>query len=119
MIWLEGRVAAGLGRPGEGAAAFEQVRQEFRERGMAYDYGLVTLELAALHLAQGRNAEVRELAPQLVWIFEVNGIHREALAALRLFRQAALEERLTGELARRMVRYLYRAQDNPELRFEP
>lgn len=119
VVWLEGRVAAGLGQPGEAEGAFEQVRGEFRQRQMAYDYALVTLELAALYLAQGRCAEARELAHQLVWIFEAKGIHREALAALRLFRQAALGEDLTAELARRIVRYLHRAQHHPELRFAP
>jgi hypothetical protein len=45
-------------------------------------------------------------------------VHREALAALKLFCEAVEEETATAELARRIVGYLYRAQHQPELRFE-
>jgi tetratricopeptide (TPR) repeat protein len=45
------------------------------------------------------------------------GLGRPA-AALRLFHEAAEREAATGELARRVLRYLFRAQHDPELRFE-
>lgn len=115
--WLRGRIEAGLGRAAEGRAAFDQVRRDFETRGMAYDYALVSLERAELDLREGRNAEVRALAEEMAWIFKAKGIHREALAALTLFRTAADREQATAELARRMVRYLYLAQHDPELRF--
>lgn len=116
--WLRGRIDAGLGRAAEGRAAFDQVRRDFEKRGMAYDYALVSLERAELDLREGRNAEVRALAEEMAWIFKAKGIHREALAALTLFRTAAAREQATAELARRMVRFLYLAQHDPELRFE-
>jgi len=116
--WLEGRIAAGgLGRPVAALAAFARVRGKFLARGMAYDAALVTLELAALHAAAGRTAEVKELAQETAQVFRDKGIHREAQAALQLFQQAADQEALTAELARRLVAYLYRARFNPELRF--
>jgi len=37
---------------------------------------------------------------------------------VRLFYEAAEQEALTVELTRRMVSFLYRAQHDPELRFE-
>jgi hypothetical protein len=46
-------------------------------------------------------------------------MHREVLAALTLFRDAAETESLTLELARRLVAYLHRARHTPNLRFEP
>ncbi|HVT16472.1 MAG TPA: helix-turn-helix transcriptional regulator [Thermoanaerobaculia bacterium] len=117
VVWLEGRVAAGLGRPAAALAAFARVRGEFLARAMAYDAALVTLELAALHAAAGRTAEVKELARQTARVFRAKGIHREARAALQLFRQAADREALTAELARRLVAYLYRARHDPALAF--
>ena len=115
--WLEGRIAAGRGRPAAALVAFTRVRGEFLARDMAYDAALVTLELAALHAAAGRTAEVKRLAQETAQVFRDNGIHREAQAALQLFQQAADQEALTAELARRLVAYLYRARFNPELRF--
>jgi hypothetical protein len=51
-------------------------------------------------------------------IFQAHGIHREALAALTLFRQAAERERVTAEFPRDLLGYLRQARNNPELRFE-
>ncbi len=118
LRWLEGRVASGLGRTKEALAALSQVRVGFVERGIAYDAALVTLELAVVHLEQGRTPEVKTLARQMAPIFKAQGVHRGALAALRLFCEAAEKEAATAELARRVVSYLYRARHNPELRFE-
>jgi len=45
-------------------------------------------------------------------------VEREPLIALQLFCAAAKHEAASVELARRVVKYLYRAQHDPELRFE-
>jgi transcriptional regulator with XRE-family HTH domain len=118
VVWLSGRIDAGFGRLCEARGAFDQVRRNFQTREMAYDYALATLERAELDLREGRNAEVRALAEEMRWIFKAQGIHREALAALALFRKAAAAEKATVELARRLVQFLYRAQYDHELRFE-
>jgi transcriptional regulator with XRE-family HTH domain len=118
VVWLDAKVSAGLGRTEDAYAAFQQVRREFTNRQLAYDCALVSLELSLLLLEQSRTAEVRTLAGEMLWIFKAQGVHREALAALRLFCEAAREEKATAELAQRVVAYLYRAQHDPELRFE-
>ena len=118
LRWLEGRVTAGLGRTDEALEAFYQVRAGFADRGIAYDAALVTLELAVLHLDQRRTREVKVLARQMAPIFKAQGVHREALAALKLFCEAAEKEAATVELARQIVDFLYRAQHNPQLRFD-
>jgi tetratricopeptide (TPR) repeat protein len=117
--WLEGWLAAGLGRREEAIEALEQVREDFNTRQIPSDAALVTLELATLYLEEGRTGEVWLVASELKWIFKAEGIEREALAAIRLFYEAAEQEALTVELARRMASFLYRAQHEPELRFEP
>jgi tetratricopeptide (TPR) repeat protein len=116
--WLRGKVAAGLGRKDEAQAAFEQVRREFAKPETAYDCALVSMDLALVLLEEGRTGAVRTLAVEMLQTFKALGIHREALAALDLFCQAARQETATAELARRVARFLYRAQHDPELRFE-
>jgi len=117
VTWLEGRVAAGLGRMDEALAAFERVREELTERRMAYDTALVILDLAVLLAERGRTEEVKRLAQEAAWIFETQGVHREALRALDVFRRVAREGRLTIPLVRRIAGYLVRARHDPELRF--
>jgi tetratricopeptide (TPR) repeat protein len=117
-MWLQGRVAAGLGRAAKARAAFERVREAFGSRGMVYDLALVSLELAELHLQAGRWPEVLGMSAELVGLFEERGVHREALRALRLFHEAALAHAATLELARCLVEYLYRARYDESLRFE-
>jgi transcriptional regulator with XRE-family HTH domain len=117
-LWLQGRTWAGLGRREEAIAALAGVRQVFLDQKIAYDYALVSLELATLHLEQGRTRLVQEMAEEMAWIFKGEKVHKEALAALRLFQEAARMEKARAEWTRRMVKYLYRAQGNPRLRFE-
>jgi transcriptional regulator with XRE-family HTH domain len=117
MRWSEGRIAAGLGRTEEGAEALSRVRGEFATRNMHYDLALVSLELAALHAKQGRHDAVKALARHMAPIFQARNVHREALAALTLFRQAAEKEAVTAALARDVLAYLWKARCRPELVF--
>jgi tetratricopeptide (TPR) repeat protein len=118
LRWLEGRLAANSGQRAEAERAFRSVQDEFGARQMYYDMALVLLESAVLLLEEGRTAEVRELATCMEVIFCAEGVHREAIAALCLFQRAALQERATVELARRVLAFFRRSRNNPELRFE-
>jgi len=118
VLWLEGRIAARLERKDEAFRALSRVRQEFISRGIAYDAALASLELAVLYLEQERLGDVKVLARQMTPIFQAQGVHREALAALRLFCQAAGNETVTVEMARHLVEYLHRARHDPNLRFQ-
>lgn len=119
VSWLEAKIAAGLGRLAEALANFEQARQVFNRRGLAFDFALVTLELAVLLLEQNRTGEVKTLAEEMLPIFRVQKVERETLAALQLFCDAAQRETATVDLARRLVKFLYRAEHDSELRFKP
>ncbi len=116
--WLDAKISAGLGRLEAAREAFEQVRRDLAEQKIAYDYAKATLELAVLHLEQGHTAEVATLAEEMWWIFKGQEVHKEALAALRLFCEAARKEQADAAWVRRMITYLNRAQHNPKLRFE-
>ena len=117
LRWLEARVSASMDQIEEAIAALRQVRGEFAARGIAYDTALATLELAALLAEQGRAGEVKSLARQMAFIFKAQGVHREALTALSMFRKAAEEEAVTAELARSVLDFLQRARRDPALRF--
>jgi transcriptional regulator with XRE-family HTH domain len=118
LTWLEGRIASGLGRTAEARRLLAEARRQFAARGMSYDVALALLEEAVLLLDEGRTTEVKALASELAAVFESKGVHREALAALRLFHEAAEREEATAELARRVLRYLFRARHDSEVRFE-
>jgi len=119
VLWLEGRVHAGLGRRAEAIAALRQVREDFAARELAGDAALATLNLAVVLLEEGRTGEVRALAGKTVPIFGSLGLGEEALAALSVFWRAAEQETATAELGRRLLAFLERARYDPDLRFDP
>ena len=80
---------------------------------------LVSLDLAAVYAAQGRTSEMRRLAEQMFPIFESRDVHREALAALVVFREAAQAEQATLALVQEIGAYLRQARFKPDLRFRP
>jgi transcriptional regulator with XRE-family HTH domain len=115
--WQEGSIAAGLGRADEALPILMRVRAEFMALNNAYDVALVTLELAEVHAALGHTAEVKALARESAPTFQDQQVHREAQRALALFCRAAEEERVTRELLRSVIAYLYRARYDPHLHF--
>jgi tetratricopeptide (TPR) repeat protein len=118
VLWLQAKIESGLGHTDKASPALEQVRDAFRDRMIPYDFAEASLDLALLYRSQGRCAEVKALAHQMAWIFQEQGVHGEAKKALRIFCEAAEEERLTVELVRRLLDYLARARNNPRLVFE-
>jgi tetratricopeptide (TPR) repeat protein len=101
--WLEAKVLGGLGLKEEAMDRLEKVRDKFTAGGHPYDAALATLDLAALKLEAGHRSEVEWLALGLKWIFSSKKIDREALVALRLFYDAALQGTATVELTRQVI----------------
>jgi hypothetical protein len=106
---VEGRISFGT-RGGDQAAeaALRQVQKEFFDLRMGYDAALVSLDLAALYAREGRTAEQKALAVEIMPVFESREVNREAMAALLMFQHAAQEERLTADLARQLAAFLKR-----------
>ncbi|HKH43541.1 MAG TPA: hypothetical protein VKM72_02640, partial [Thermoanaerobaculia bacterium] len=117
VTWLQGRIAAGLGYRAEARALLEQARREFASREMWYDMVLAQLDLAILLLEEGRASEVKPLAREIFTTLKSKGSPQEALAALRLFHEAAQREEATAELARQVLEFLLRARYDTGLRF--
>jgi tetratricopeptide (TPR) repeat protein len=115
LAGIQARIAAGLGRPEEAISLLKTAAGQFAARGMWYDVAIAVLELAALLLKEGRRAEVRALTPKLTEVFKSRKVHREALAALRLFLDAAEADTADEGLARRVLSFLYRARHDKGL----
>jgi tetratricopeptide (TPR) repeat protein len=111
LRWLKGKIAAGRGRTDEAIAILREVRDAFVSEKIAFDAGLVTLELAVVYAEQGRMAEVKTLARESAPIFGAQGLERELFATMKLFRQAAEKETLTAALARHLLDSLKRGEE--------
>ena len=116
--WVEGKIARGLGQQRQAETLFVAARNGFLAEGAAYDTALVSLDLASLYAEQGRMAELKRVAEEMVPIFSSRQIHREALAALSYWRQAVEAERACVDLVTGVATFLKRARHNPELRFQ-
>jgi tetratricopeptide (TPR) repeat protein len=108
LRWTEANIAQGLGRLAEAEAGYRVVQSEFLNLGNGLDAALVSLDLATLLWEQGRTEELKQLAAEVVVVFESREIQREAMAALLLFQQACIEERVTGDLLRQIAAQIRR-----------
>ncbi|MBV8199917.1 MAG: tetratricopeptide repeat protein [Acidobacteria bacterium] len=119
LRWLEGQVAQGLHRLEQAEAAFREVRDAYIELGIEYDAALVSLDLATVYAQQGRTAETRRLAQEMLAFFESRQIHREAMTAFLIFCTAAQAEQAGVDLVREVSAFLKQARHTPDLRFVP
>jgi tetratricopeptide (TPR) repeat protein len=113
VTWLRGDVAQVRGDERAAEKLYRKAFRGFLKEGFGYESALVALDLALLYLRQGRTAEVKRLARQMIPIFQAQDIHREALAALALIQKAARREEVTVEQLLRLVKYLQEAWGGP------
>jgi hypothetical protein len=118
LLWTEGRVVAGFGDVSGAIERLTKVRGQFSSRKMDFDTALVSLEMGLFYTRENKTEEVKTLARHMVPIFQSKEVHREALAALLLFRQAAEQGRANEEFVRSVLVYLRKARYQPELKFE-
>lgn len=116
--WVKARIARGLGQHDTAEALFLEARGGFIAEGIPYETAIVSLELATLYAEQGRTAELKRLAEEIVPFFASRHIHREAIAALVFLKQAVEAEQVSLEIVSEVAAFLKRAQDDPGLRFE-
>jgi len=116
--WVEGKIARGLGQVDRAETLLLEARDGFLLTGAAYDTALVSFDLAALYAEQGRMAELKRLAAEMVPVFSSRQIHREVLAALDYWRQAVESEGASAAVIAGIATFLKKARHNPELRFQ-
>jgi tetratricopeptide (TPR) repeat protein len=117
-LWVKGRIEHGLGQSESAEALLAAARNGFLGEGISYEAALVSMEIAMIYSGQGRLAELKQLAAEMLPIFSSLRIQREALAALMFLKQALDAERLTTEAVTRVATFLQRAQRDPTLKFE-
>lgn len=118
LTWMRGKIAAGLGDGEAAEKAFLEARAGFVAEGNGFDAAMVSVEdLAILYLQQGRTEDVKRLAGEMLAVFQSQDVHREALAALVLFQEAARREEVTRTLVHELADYLKAARSDPSLRF--
>jgi tetratricopeptide (TPR) repeat protein len=86
--WVEAHLESEMGNLDRAARDLEDIRRGFEAHGLPYSAALVSLELAAVHLRQGREEEARTLVLEAVEVFSTLGIRREGMAAVLLLRKA-------------------------------
>lgn len=108
ISWTRGRIEIGMGRVEKGEKFLREGEQGFRDRGMPYFAALVSLDLAALHLKEGRTQEVARSIENLLAEFRALGIRREAIACLLIIQRAIAAKRATEKLVTRVASRLGR-----------
>jgi len=100
--------------------ALWELRDAFLDRGMGFDAVLVTLDLAADYLREGRVEDIRRMLDESVPHFEERGIQPYAVDALRFLRDAVQhgEPQLTPDLLTRTASLLQRVRNDPQHRWK-
>lgn len=111
--WLEGQIAAGLGEDENAEQLLHQAHAGFEQADLPYSTALVSLDLAAVWLRQGRTAEIRELVDEMVEIFRVRNIRREAIGALLMLKTALRKDQATTVLLRAVAAELRQLESAP------
>jgi len=117
--WVKAKISLGQEKTAQAERLFLAARDGFIAEGISYDTALVSLELAVLYARQGRTADLKRLAEEMLPVFSSLQIHREALVALCFLRKALEAEQASLELVSRVANFLRRAEHDPGLRFEP
>jgi tetratricopeptide (TPR) repeat protein len=119
LRWLEGKIYDALGFVAEAERALLDARRGFAGLGIGFSAAAVSLDLAGLYAAQGRAAEMRSLAEDILPIFRSRDLHREAIAALIALQQASRMETLSAKLRAEVRAGLDHVRRDPKLRFDP
>src|SRR5436305_4141973 len=108
LHWLEGRIAYRIGEYPQAESIFSQVWEEFRVRNLDLELVLVSIDLAQALTRKGETARAAELAAECYSIMRKWHLHKDALAAWIVFRDALASGAARGDLFREMERYFRR-----------
>jgi tetratricopeptide (TPR) repeat protein len=110
VVWLRARIAWSRRDLKTAERLYTEARDRAMERGIAFDTSQVSLELALVHLHQGRTARVKRLALEALDVFSEQEVEREIHTALALLEAAARRDAITQELLQRTIDILERAR---------
>ncbi|HSL81238.1 MAG TPA: hypothetical protein VLF66_00595 [Thermoanaerobaculia bacterium] len=110
VVWLRARIAWSRKEVKAAERLYAEARDLAMKRGIAFDTSQVSLELALVHLVQGRTARVKKLAREALDVFAEQEVEREVHTALALLEAAARRDAITQELLQRTIETLERAR---------
>jgi tetratricopeptide (TPR) repeat protein len=115
-IWMEGLIARELGEDLDRAAELlKEAATRLAEHGYSLDAALAGLDLVAVYAKQGQNAEVLQVASDLIQLFRTCKAHPEALAAFILVHQAAEKQAVNLSLLSQAASRVKRASGTYEM----
>lgn len=114
LRWLEGRIALAAGRVKEAGEAFAEARDSFIRHQVGYDAALASLDLAGVYAREGRAAEMRRLAEEMLPIFRARDLGREVMAALIVLENATRMETASVALIEELSALLKASRQDPE-----
>lgn len=117
LSWLEGKIAAGLGREIEAEVKLREVTLAYDRFDSPYDASLARLDLALLLAGQRRVAELKELVGDMVLRFRTLKLEREAILALVILRRSLDRPELPLTLISRVRSFLRRLPHEKGLLF--
>lgn len=116
--WTRSLAHRCLGRYEEAERDLATVHETYLDKEMSHAAALVAMDLVCTLAPQERWQEIQELAEEAYAVFRAEGLEQRALAAFRLFYEAARKETLSESLAVAVVNFLVRHQHNRELVFQ-
>ncbi|HVG09098.1 MAG TPA: hypothetical protein VNM67_15440 [Thermoanaerobaculia bacterium] len=119
LRWLEGRIDAGLSRYERAVNVFREVRDDFDEAEQRFPAALASLDMALSLLHRGESEEAQDTVLEAVETFRRLDIEREMLVAVRFLQQAFSLGLAKITLLEDVIRFLRRAENDPEAKFEP
>lgn len=113
QFWLEGRIASHLGEDEKAEQLLQTVRKGYRDADIAYDVALVSLDLAALWLRQGRMLEIQGIVDEVIGILRARNLQREALSAFLMLKKAFQTNQATAALLQAASNQLWKLERFP------
>lgn len=113
VAWVRARIAWTRRDLKAAARLYTEARRGMVELELPFEASLICLELALVHLREGRTARVKTLAAEaLKLLADQEEVEREVRASLALVDEAARREALTRELLERAIAALERRQSH-------
>jgi tetratricopeptide (TPR) repeat protein len=116
--WLAGRIEAGKERLARAETTLREVHEGWTELGSGYNVALVSLDLAAVLLAQRKAPEATTVVSAAYKIFSALNIQREALVVLLMLKTSCEMREATREHVEKLARYLRKLENDPKAEFE-
>ena len=108
--WVLGICARGLGQLDEAEMTLSSVRTSFMREDLHYDAALVGLDLAMVHVAQGKTTKLSRLADEILPIFLAQDVQRDAVTALALFQESVRRDAATEHMVKELIGYMQRVR---------